>query len=57
MIKGYRSDNKDRKSSCKKVNELTRIAIEASAAGMTYGKYVEKQNAQLTRIQRKEKQK
>lgn len=55
MIKGYRSDNKDRKSGCKKVNELTRIAIEASAAGMTYGQYVAKQ--QLTRIQRKEKQK
>ena len=52
MIK-EKSDRKPKK----KVNELTRLAIEARAAGMTYGQYVAKQNAQLTRIQRKEKQK
>lgn len=50
--KKEKSDKKPKK----KINELTRMAIEARAAGMTYGQYVAKQNAQLTRIQRKENQ-
>lgn len=37
-----------------KVNELTRLAIEARAAGKTYGQYVAQQNAHLTKIHRRE---
>lgn len=38
----------------RKVNELTSLAIEARAAGMTYGQYVAQKNMQFTKIQRKE---
>lgn len=38
----------------KKENELVTTAIAARAAGMTYGQFVAQQNAQYSRIIRKE---